>query len=143
MAGERILVVDDAPDILEALVITLNDASFETLGAPDGRTALRSFYEFQPQLVVLDLVMPMMSGVEVCRQVRAMSDVPVVFLSGVEDTDQKIEALKAGGDDFIVKGGSFNELLGPGLKRTSEGRSQTPPPRLTTGSRTGSSISIW
>lgn len=69
------------------------------------------FYEFQPQLVVLDLVMPMMSGVEVCRQVRAMSDVPVVFLSGVEDTDQKIEALKAGGDDFIVKGGSFNELL--------------------------------
>ena len=101
------------------------------------------FYEFQPQLVVLDLVMPMMSGVEVCRQVRAMSDVPVVFLSGVEDTDQKIEALKAGGDDFIVKGGSFNELLGPGLKRTSEGRSQTPPPRLTTGSRTGSSISIW
>ena len=101
------------------------------------------FYEFQPQLVVLDLVMPMMSGVEVCRRVRAMSDVPVVFLSGVEDTDQKIEALKAGGDDFIVKGGSFNELLGPGLKRTSEGRSQTPPPRLTTGSRTGSSISIW
>ena len=97
------------------------------------------FYEFQPQLVVLDLVMPMMSGVEVCRQVRAMSDVPVVFLSGVEDTDQKIEALKAGGDDFIVKGGSFNELLGPGLKRTSEGRSQTLPPRLTTGS----SISIW
>ena len=101
------------------------------------------FYEFQPQLVVLDLVMPMMSGVEVCRQVRAMSDVPVVFLGGVEDTDQKIEALKAGGDDFIVKGGSFNELLGPRLKRTSEGRSQTPPPRLTTGSRTGSSVSIW
>ena len=101
------------------------------------------FYEFQPQLVVLDLVMPMMSGVEVCRQVRAMSDVPVVFLSGVEDTAQKLEALKAGGDDYIVKGGSINELLGPGLKRTSEGRSQTPPPRLTTGSRTGSSISIW
>ena len=71
------------------------------------------FYEFQPQLVVLDLVMPMMNGVEVCRRVRAMSDVPVVFLGGVEDTDPKIETLKAGGDDFIVKGGSFNELLGP------------------------------
>ena len=111
MIGERILVVDDAPDILEALVVTLNDASFETLGAPDGRSALRVFYEFQPQLVVLDLVMPMMNGIEVCRQVRAMSDVPVVFLSGVEDTDQKIEALRAGGDDFIVKGGSFTELI--------------------------------
>ncbi len=111
MAGERILVVDDAPDILEALVITLSDSGFETLGASDGRAALRSFYEFQPQLVVLDLVMPMMSGVEVCRQVRAMSDVPVVFLSGVEDIAQKVEALRAGGDDFIVKGGSFTELV--------------------------------
>lgn len=110
MAGERILVVDDAPDVLEALVITLNDSGFETLGAPDGRAALRAFYEFQPQLVVLDLVMPIMSGIEVCRQIRAMSDVPVVFLSGVEDTEQKVEALQAGGDDFVVKGGSFTEL---------------------------------
>lgn len=110
MAGERILVVDDAPDVLEALVITLNDSGFETLGAPDGRAALRAFYEFQPQLVVLDLVMPIMSGIEVCRQIRAMSDVPVVFLSGVEDTEQKVEALRAGGDDFVVKGGSFTEL---------------------------------
>ena len=110
MAGERILVVDDAPDVLEALVITLNDSGFETLGAPDGRAALRAFYEFQPQLVVLDLVMPIMSGIEVCRQIRAMSDVPVVFLSGVEDTEQKVEAFRAGGDDFVVKGGSFTEL---------------------------------
>jgi DNA-binding response OmpR family regulator len=111
MAGERVLVVDDAPDILEALVITLNDSGFVTLGAADGRSALRSFYEFQPQLVVLDLIMPLMSGIEVCRQVRAMSDVPIVFLSGVEDIDQKVEALRAGGDDFVVKGGSFTELL--------------------------------
>ena len=111
MTGERILVVDDAPDVLEALVIALNDSGFETLGASDGKAALRAFYEFQPQLVLLDLIMPMMSGLEVCRQVRAMSDVPVVFLSGVEDIDRKVEALRAGGDDFIVKGGSFSELL--------------------------------
>ena len=111
MTGERILVVDDGPDVLEALVIALNDSGFETLGASDGKAALRAFYEFQPQLVLLDLIMPMMSGLEVCRQVRAMSDVPVVFLSGVEDIDRKVEALRAGGDDFIVKGGSFSELL--------------------------------
>ena len=111
MAGERILVVDDAPDILEALVTTLDDSGFQTSAASDGRTALRTFYEFQPQLVVLDLVMPMMSGVEVCRQVRSMSDVPIVFLSGVEDIDQKVEALRAGGDDFVVKGGSLIELM--------------------------------
>ena len=111
MAGERILVVDDAPDILEALVTALDDSGFQTSGAPDGRSALRTFYEFQPQLVVLDLIMPMMSGVDVCRHIRSMSDVPVVFLSGVEDIDQKIEALRAGGDDFIVKGGNFTELL--------------------------------
>ena len=111
MAGERILVVDDAPDILEALVVTLDDSGFQTMGAADGRAALRTFYEFQPQLVVLDLVMPLMSGIDVCRQIRSMSDVPVVFLSGVEDIDQKVEALRAGGDDFVVKGGSFTELL--------------------------------
>ncbi|MCI0808539.1 MAG: response regulator transcription factor [Chloroflexi bacterium] len=111
MAGERILVVDDAPDVLEALVIALNDSGFETQGASDGRAALRAFYEFQPQLVLLDLIMPTMSGLEVCRQVRAMSDVPVVFLSGIEDIDRKVEAFRAGGDDFIVKGGSFSELL--------------------------------
>jgi DNA-binding response OmpR family regulator len=111
MAGERILVVDDAPDILEALVTTLEDSGFQTSAASDGRAALRAFYEFQPQLVVLDLIMPMMSGIDVCRQVRSMSDVPVVFLSGVEDIDQKVEALRAGGDDFVVKGGSFTELL--------------------------------
>jgi DNA-binding response OmpR family regulator len=111
MAGERILVVDDAPDILEALATTLEDSGYQTSSAQDGRSALRTFYEFQPQLVVLDLVMPMMSGVEVCRQIRSMSDVPVVFLSGVEDIDQKVEALRAGGDDFVVKGGSFTELV--------------------------------
>ncbi len=111
MAGERILVVDDAPDILEALITTLDHSGFEASGSPDGRSALRTFYEFQPQLVVLDLVMPAMSGIEVCRQLRAMSDVPIVFLSGVEDIDQKVEALRAGGDDFVVKGGGFVELL--------------------------------
>ncbi len=97
MAGGRILVVDDAPDILDALTTALDDSGFQTSGASDGRTALRTFYEFQPQLVVLDLIMPMMSGVEVCRQVRSMSDVPIVFLSGVEDIDQKVEALRAAG----------------------------------------------
>ncbi|NQW20522.1 MAG: response regulator transcription factor [Chloroflexi bacterium] len=111
MAGERILVVDDAPDILEALITTLDDSGFHASGASDGRSALRTFYEFQPQLVVLDLVMPMMSGIEVCRQVRSMSDVPIVFLSGIADIDQKVEALRAGGDDFVMKGGSFVELI--------------------------------
>lgn len=90
ITGERILVVDDAPDILEALHATLEDSGFQVAAAPDGRTALRKFYEFQPQLVVLDLVMPAMGGIEVCRQIRTMSDVPVVFLSGVEDIDQKV-----------------------------------------------------
>ncbi|MBT5252676.1 MAG: response regulator [Chloroflexi bacterium] len=61
--------------------------------------------------MIFDLVMPMMSGVEVCRHVRSMSDVPIVFLSGFEDIDQKIESLLAGGDDFVVKGGSLTELM--------------------------------
>jgi DNA-binding response OmpR family regulator len=128
MAGERILVVDDAPDILEALVTTLDDSGFQTVAASDGRSALRTFYEFQPQLVVLDLVMPMMSGVEVCRQVRSMSDVPIVFLSGVEDIDQKVEALRAGGDDFVVKGGSFVELLARIESNLRRATTQVPTP---------------
>ena len=128
MAGERFLVVDDAPDILEALTTTLDDSGFQTAGAPDGRQGLRTFYEFQPQLVVLDLVMPMMSGVEVCRQIRSISDVPIVFLSGVEDIDQKVEALRAGGDDFVVKGGSLSELLARIESNLRRATTTVPPP---------------
>jgi len=128
MAGERILVVDDAPDILDALVTALDDSGFQTSGASDGRSALRTFYEFQPQLVVLDLIMPMMSGVDVCRQIRSMSDVPVVFLSGVEDIEQKVEALRGGGDDFIVKGGNFTELLARIESNLQRAVSVTPTP---------------
>jgi len=128
MAGERILVVDDARDILDAFVTALDDSGFQTSGASDGRSALRTFYEFQPQLVVLDLIMPMMSGVEVCRQIRSMSDVPVVFLSGIEDIAQKVEALRGGGDDFIVKGGNFTELLARIESNLQRAVSVTPTP---------------
>ena len=128
MAGERILVVDDARDILDAFVTALDDSGFQTSGASDGRSALRTFYEFQPQLVVLDLIMPMMSGVEVCRQIRSMSDVPVVFLSGIEDIAQKVEALRTGGDDFIVKGGNFTELLARIESNLQRAVSVTPTP---------------
>ena len=87
MTSERILVVYDGPDILEALVTVLDDSGFQTSGAPGGCSVHQTFYEIQTQLVMLDLIMPMRSGVDVCRQIRSMLDAPVVSLSGVEDVE--------------------------------------------------------
>ena len=87
MTSQRILVVYDGPDILEALVTVLDDSGFQTSGAPGGCYAQQTFYEIQTQLVMLDLIKPMRSGVDVCRQIRSMLDARVVSLSCVEDVE--------------------------------------------------------
>ena len=111
MPGERVLVVDDGEAIRAGLTLALSQAGYDVRSAPDGRKALREFFDFQPALVLLDIVMPGMNGFEVCEQMRAASDTPVIFLSSLEDEPYKIQAFNTGADDYVIKGIGMAELL--------------------------------
>lgn len=111
MANHRLLVIEDTPDILRGLVMALTDAGYQASGVKDGREALRTFYEDPADLILLDLMLPGMSGTEVCKRVRAVSDTPIIILSAVDDEAQKIHALTIGADDYVVKGAGMGELL--------------------------------
>jgi DNA-binding response OmpR family regulator len=111
LTEEKLLVVEDTPDILQGLMLALTGAGFRPTGISDGRNALKQFYADTPDLVLLDLMLPGLSGTEICKRIRAVSDVPVIFLSAVDDEAQKIHALTIGADDYIVKGAGIGELL--------------------------------
>jgi DNA-binding response OmpR family regulator len=111
MAGEKILLVDDSPEVVQGLTLALAEAGYLTRSATDGPGALREFYSSQPDVILLDLMLPGMTGTEVCKRVRSLSDTPVIILSAVEDEAQKIYALTIGADDYVVKGTGIGELL--------------------------------
>ncbi len=111
LSDHKLLVVEDSPESLQGLLLALNDAGYETTGVGDGREALRVFYEDPPELILMDLMLPGLSGTEICKRVRAVSDMPIIFLSAVDDEAQKIHALTIGADDYVVKGAGIGELL--------------------------------
>ena len=94
-----ILVVDDDPHIREVISFALQKAGFATLEAENGAQALTRFQEAGPDLVVLDIVMPELDGTEVCKALRRISTVPIVFLSSRDDEVDRILGLELGGDD--------------------------------------------
>jgi two-component system KDP operon response regulator KdpE len=106
-----ILVVDDEPQILRALTTNLRGAGYEVVRAATGEEALAQAAVRPPDAVVLDLVLPDLSGVEVCRELRTWSEVPIVILSAVGEEGQKVEALDAGADDYVTKPFGMGELL--------------------------------
>jgi two-component system KDP operon response regulator KdpE len=107
----RILVVDDDPQLARALRITLRAAGHDVVTAPSGRAALREAAEEHPDLVVLDLGLPDLDGVEVLAGLRPWFTGPVLVLSARADSHDKIEALDAGADDFVTKPFDMGELL--------------------------------
>ncbi|GGM59619.1 response regulator [Dactylosporangium sucinum] len=107
----KILVVDDEPQILRALRINLVARQYEVVLAADGTEALRQAQQARPDLVVLDLGLPDIEGVEVIRKLRSWSPVPILVLSGRADSRDKVEALDAGADDYVTKPFSIDELL--------------------------------
>jgi two-component system, OmpR family, KDP operon response regulator KdpE len=107
----RILVVDDEPQILHALETTLRGAGYEIDTASTGEDALTQARLRPPDGVILDLVLPGMSGVEVCRELRGWSEAAVVVLSVVGDEPEKVAALDAGADDYVTKPFGMDELL--------------------------------
>jgi two-component system KDP operon response regulator KdpE len=108
---QRILVVDDESQLTRVLRRSLTAQGYDVRIAGDGEFALQTFRDWPPALVITDLAMPNMSGLELCRQLRQLSDVPIIVLSVRGEESTKVEALDAGADDYITKPFGMDELL--------------------------------
>jgi two-component system KDP operon response regulator KdpE len=107
----RILVVDDEPQITRVLRTSLTSQGYDIRVANNGETALEILKDWTADLVITDLAMPVMDGVELCRRVRAKSEVPIIVLSVRGEERTKVQALDVGADDYITKPFGINELL--------------------------------
>lgn len=107
----RILVVDDETQISRVLKTTLNSQGYEVKTASNGEAGFDAISDWLPDLLITDLSMPGMSGIELCRAVRERSNIPIIVLSVRGEEKTKIEALDAGADDYVTKPFSVNELL--------------------------------
>ncbi len=108
---EKILVVDDEPQITRVLRRSLAAHRYDVRTAADGESALDTFRDFKPDLVITDLSMPEMSGLDLCRELRKNSRIPIIVLSVKGEEKTKVEALDAGADDYITKPFGIDELL--------------------------------
>jgi two-component system KDP operon response regulator KdpE len=124
-AAPRILVVDDDPNILEMISMHLLNAGYQVMTARDGDQALAIIENEKPDLVLLDILMPSVDGLEVCEQVREYSLVPIIIISAVGHEDQKVKALDLGADDYLTKPFGVQELMARvrvALRRLETGR---------------------
>jgi len=129
----RVLIVDDEPQILRALRINLQARQYDVVVAASGGEALHETATARPDLVILDLGLPDIDGVEVIRKVRAWSPVPIVVLSGRADSRDKVDALDAGADDYVTKPFSIDELLARMRAVTRRQASPEPPGEVLIG----------
>ena len=111
MAGERILVCDDDPQILRALRLILRGAGYEVLTSASAEEALDRAAVSGPHAAIIDLMLPDRPGIEVCRELRGWSELPIIVLSAVTDEKAKIEALGVGADDYVTKPFAPGELV--------------------------------
>jgi two-component system response regulator VicR len=107
----RILVVDDEPPIVDVLVYNLERANYEVLVARDGEEGLSKAQLEQPDLIILDLMLPRMDGLEVCRALRRERDVPIIMLTARDSEVDRVVGLELGADDYVVKPFSVRELM--------------------------------
>src|SRR5437763_1386775 len=126
---QRILVVDDEPQITRVLRRGLMTHGYDVRAAADGRSALQMLGEWPPDLVVTDLSMPNMDGIELCRKLRSFSQLPIIVLSVRGEERTKVEALDAGADDYVTKPFGIEELLA----RRRRGGTRVPATRGTRG----------
>ena len=107
----KVLVVEDERNIAELLQLYLEKEGYAVSLAGDGRKGLEKFHEIEPDLVLLDVMMPVMDGWQLCRAIREESDVPVIMLTAKSETDDKVAGLKSGADDYITKPFEMKEVL--------------------------------
>jgi two-component system KDP operon response regulator KdpE len=111
MDSKKILVVDDEHQITRVLKRSLQAHRYDVRTASDGESALDLFHDFHPDLVITDLQMPEMNGIELCREIRKISEIPIIVLSVKGEERTKVEALDAGADDYVTKPFGMDELL--------------------------------
>ena len=124
---QRILVVDDEPQITRVLRRSLTTHGYDVRVAADGLAALQTFGDWPPDLVVTDLSMPQTDGLQLCRNIRAISQVPVIVLSVRGEEKTKVQALDAGADDYVTKPFGMDELLArirAALRRSRAGKEE-------------------
>jgi two-component system, OmpR family, response regulator MtrA len=124
----RVLIVDDDNALAEMLGIVLRGEGFETAAVSDGDRAFGAFREFKPDLVLLDLMLPGRDGIDVCRQIRAESGVPIVMLTAKSDTVDVVVGLESGADDYVIKPFKPKELVArvrARLRRADEPKPET------------------
>lgn len=109
--GEKILVIDDEETTVQLMGILLERRGFEVIKAHSAEDGLRKAYRYQPELVLLDIMMPDMDGWEVCKRLREMSDVPIIFLTARGETRDIVRGLEMGADDYIPKPYDNDELV--------------------------------
>ena len=108
---QYMLIADDNPDITDVLAAYARKEEFEPVIASDGEEAVRLFHKYSPDVVLLDVMMPKEDGYEVCRKIRAKSDVPVILITARGEDFEKIMGLDIGADDYIVKPFSPSEVM--------------------------------
>ena len=135
-SGSKILVVDDDPNVVELVRLYLERDGHKVLTANDGPTGLELALEEQPKLIVLDLMLPGMDGMEVCRTLREESSVPVIMLTAMVEEDDRLAGLDLGADDYMTKPFSPRELAArvrAVLRRTARDRDDSGPEQLESG----------
>jgi two-component system response regulator MtrA len=110
-ASSRILVVDDDEALAEMLQIVLRQEGFDPVLCHTGQHALKAFHDYKPDLVLLDLMLPGRDGVDVCRDIRAESGLPIIMLTAKSDTNDVVDGLEAGADDYVAKPFKTQELV--------------------------------
>ena len=108
---QKILIVDDDNNIAELISLYLTKECYDTKIVNDGEEAVREFHSFQPNLILLDLMLPGMDGYQVCREIRHDSDVPIIMLSAKGEVFDKVLGLELGADDYIIKPFDSKELV--------------------------------
>lgn len=123
----RVLAVDDHPEALKLLRIVLDAEGFEVVVASDAASGLRAAYQTHPDIILLDVMMPGVDGFELCRRLRGLTDVPIIFVTAMATIEDTIRGFAAGGDDYVVKPFDSSELLTrivACLRRAGRGDSQ-------------------
>ena len=111
MAKQKILIADDEAQIREILRIYFEKEGFDVIEAEDGAAAILKVQSEKPDILLLDIMMPVLDGIEVCKQVRKMSDLPIIMVTAKDDDDDRIAGLEIGADDYITKPFNSREVV--------------------------------